>query len=78
MDTERCHLYPLAHVKFFWLVEYVLITAVTYFFTMTDLYTPLPPIFWHIQGNGEAVGKQKEDSLLSSDFITVVRQDYFV
>ncbi|KAF0928249.1 hypothetical protein E2562_038986 [Oryza meyeriana var. granulata] len=42
-----------------------------------DLYTPLPPIYWHIQGNGETV-KQKEDDLLSADFITVVRQDYFV
>jgi multidrug transporter EmrE-like cation transporter len=44
----------------------------------SDLYTPLPPIYWHIQGNGETGGKQKEDDLLSGDFITVVRQDYFV
>ncbi|KAL6619194.1 hypothetical protein ACP70R_034333 [Stipagrostis hirtigluma subsp. patula] len=44
----------------------------------SDLYTPLPPIYWHIQGNGETAGKQKEDDLLPSDFITVVRQDYFV
>jgi hypothetical protein len=43
-----------------------------------DLYTPLPPkIYWHIQGNGD-IGKQKEDDLLTRDFITVVRQDYFV
>lgn len=43
-----------------------------------DLYTPLPPkIYWHIQGNGD-VGKQKEDDLLPRDFITIVRQDYFV
>ncbi|XP_073105324.1 probable magnesium transporter NIPA6 isoform X1 [Elaeis guineensis] len=42
-----------------------------------DLYTPLPPkIFWHIQGNGE-LGKHKNDDLLSADFVTVVRQDYF-
>ncbi|RLN27996.1 hypothetical protein C2845_PM05G37100 [Panicum miliaceum] len=46
--------------------------------TIEDLYTPLPPIYWHIQGNGETGGKQKEDDLLSGDFITVVRQDYFV
>ncbi|KAF7024856.1 hypothetical protein CFC21_037133 [Triticum aestivum] len=47
-----------------------------------DLYAsltaPLPPkIYWHIQGNGD-VGKQKEDESLPCDFITVVRQDYFV
>lgn len=43
-----------------------------------DLYTPLPPtIYWHIQGNGD-IGKQKEDDSLPCDFITVVRQDYFV
>jgi len=40
-------------------------------------YTPLSPrIFWHIQGNGE-LGKHKDDDLLSSEFFTVVRQDYF-
>jgi magnesium transporter len=49
-----------------------------FFYNYTDLYTPLPPIYWHIQGNGETGGKQKEDDLLSGDFITVVRQDYFV
>lgn len=48
-----------------------------------DLYAsltaPLPPkIYWHIQGNGGDVGKQKEDDSLPCDFITVVRQDYFV
>ncbi|KAM3352938.1 hypothetical protein ACQJBY_024239 [Aegilops geniculata] len=47
-----------------------------------DLYAsltaPLPPkIYWHIQGNGD-IGKQKEDESLPCDFITVVRQDYFV
>ncbi|KAJ6803370.1 putative magnesium transporter NIPA6 [Iris pallida] len=43
----------------------------------TDIYTPLSPkIFWHVQGNGELV-KHKEDDLLSPEFITVVRQDYF-
>jgi hypothetical protein len=43
-----------------------------------DLYTPLPPkIYWHIQGNGD-IGKQKDDDSLTRDFITVVRQDYFV
>ncbi|CAM0883839.1 unnamed protein product [Alopecurus aequalis] len=43
-----------------------------------DLYTPLPPkIYWHIQGNGDAA-KQKEDDSLPRDFITIVRQDYFV
>nr|XP_010910178.1 probable magnesium transporter NIPA6 isoform X1 [Elaeis guineensis] len=42
-----------------------------------DLYTPLSPkILWHIQGNGE-LGKHKNDDLLSAEFITVVRQDYF-
>ena len=49
-----------------------------FFYNYTDLYTPLPPIYWHIQGNGEKGGKQKEDDLLPDDFITVVRQDYFV
>nr|CAB3465154.1 unnamed protein product [Digitaria exilis] len=45
----------------------------------SDLYTPLPPIYWHIRGNSETGGKQKEDDLLSAgDFVTVVRQDYFV
>jgi len=40
-------------------------------------YTPLPPrIFWHIQGNGE-LEKRKDDDLLSPEFLTVVRQDYF-
>jgi hypothetical protein len=55
-------------------------TVVTnYFsFTTTDLYAPLSPIYWHIQGNGDTGGKLKEDGLLSGDFITVVRQDYFV
>ncbi|CAD6235713.1 unnamed protein product [Miscanthus lutarioriparius] len=43
-----------------------------------DLYAPLPPkIYWHIQGNGD-VGKQREDDSLTCEFITVVRQDYFV
>ena len=49
-----------------------------FFYNYTDLYTPLPPIYWHIQGNSETGGKQKEDDLLSGDFITVVRQDYFI
>jgi len=55
-------------------------TVVTnYFsFTTTDLYAPLSPIYWHIQGNGETGGKLKENDLLSGDFIAVVRQDYFV
>lgn len=55
-------------------------TVVTnYFsFTTTDLYAPLSPIYWHIQGNGETGGKLKEDDLISGDVITVVRQDYFV
>ncbi|AQK93607.1 putative magnesium transporter NIPA7 [Zea mays] len=44
----------------------------------SDLYAPLSPIYWHIQGNGETGGKLKEDDLLSGNFITVVRQDYFV
>ncbi|ONK73190.1 uncharacterized protein A4U43_C04F28210 [Asparagus officinalis] len=40
-------------------------------------YTPLSPkIFWRIQGNGE-MGKHKEEDLLSPEFVTVVRQDYF-
>lgn len=40
-------------------------------------YTPLSPkIFWHIQGNGE-MGKHKDDDVLSPEFVTVVRQDYF-
>ncbi|KAM0946309.1 putative magnesium transporter NIPA [Dioscorea sansibarensis] len=44
--------------------------------TCTDPYTPLSPkIYWHIRGNGD-LGKYKDD-LLSSDFITVVQQDYF-
>ncbi|GJN17017.1 hypothetical protein PR202_gb04055 [Eleusine coracana subsp. coracana] len=43
-----------------------------------DLYTPLPPkIYWHIQGNSD-IGKQKEDDSLTCEFITVMRQDYFV
>lgn len=43
-----------------------------------DLYAPLPPkIYWHIQGNGD-IGKQREDDSLTCEFITVVRQDYFV
>ncbi|XP_066313012.1 probable magnesium transporter NIPA6 isoform X1 [Miscanthus floridulus] len=43
-----------------------------------DLYAPLPPkIYWHIQGNGD-IGKQREDDSLACEFITVVRQDYFV
>jgi magnesium transporter len=46
--------------------------------TAADLYTPLPPkIYWHIQENGD-IGKQKEDDSLTCEFITVVRQDYFV
>jgi uncharacterized membrane protein len=43
-----------------------------------DLYAALPPkIYWHIQGNGD-IGKQREDDSLTCEFITVVRQDYFV
>jgi hypothetical protein len=55
-------------------------TVVTnyFYFATTDLYAPLSPIYWHIQGNGETGGKLKEDDLLSGDFIAVVRQDYFV
>ena len=45
---------------------------------IADLYTPLPPkIYWHIQGNGDTA-KQKDEDSLSRDFITIVRQDYFV
>lgn len=45
--------------------------------SIPDFYTPLPPkIYWHIQGNGE-LGKHREGDLLSSEFISVVRQDYF-
>jgi hypothetical protein len=44
----------------------------------SDLYMPLSPtIYWHIQGNGE-VGTNKDEDLLSRDFIALVRQDYFV
>lgn len=40
-------------------------------------YTPLSPkIFWRIQGNGD-MGKHKDDNVLSAEFVTVVRQDYF-
>ncbi|KAG2602261.1 hypothetical protein PVAP13_5KG668100 [Panicum virgatum] len=43
-----------------------------------DLYAALPPkIYWHIQGSGD-IGKQREDDSLTCEFITVVRQDYFV
>ncbi|KAJ3707735.1 hypothetical protein LUZ61_011440 [Rhynchospora tenuis] len=43
-----------------------------------DLYTPLSPkIYWHIQENGE-VSVNKEEDLLSRDFVAIVRQDYFV
>ncbi|CAL4960210.1 unnamed protein product [Urochloa decumbens] len=43
-----------------------------------DMYAPLPPkIYWHIQGNSD-IGKQRDDDSLTCEFITVVRQDYFV
>ncbi|PKA64766.1 hypothetical protein AXF42_Ash016797 [Apostasia shenzhenica] len=46
--------------------------------SISDLYAPLPPkIYWHVQGNGD-LGKHKNDDLLSADFITLVRQDYFI
>jgi hypothetical protein len=45
MDTERCNLYHLAHVKSFWLVEYVLITAATYsFYDVRSVYSSSPNI----------------------------------
>ncbi|KAJ3678003.1 hypothetical protein LUZ60_001806 [Juncus effusus] len=45
----------------------------------SDLYTPLSPkIYWHIQENGEVGRNKDDDDLLSRDFITLVRQDYFV
>ncbi|PWZ30044.1 putative magnesium transporter NIPA7 [Zea mays] len=44
----------------------------------TNMYAPLPPkIYWHIQGNDD-IGQQREDDSLTYEFITVVRQDYFV
>lgn len=52
--------------------------SLSYPFITTDLYAPLPPkIYWHIQGNGD-IGKQRDDDSLTCEFITVVRQDYFV
>ena len=54
------------------------IFSLSFLFITADLYAPLPPkIYWHIQGNGD-VGKQREDDSLTCEFITVVRQDYFV
>lgn len=80
MDIDS---YPHLYVKYFGLRNLIscqsdnMVTC-CFYFTTTDLYTPLPPIYWHIQGNSETGGKQKEDDLLSGDFVTVVRQDYFV
>ena len=52
--------------------------SLSFLFITADLYAPLPPkIYWHIQGNGD-IGKQREDDSLTCEFITVVRQDYFV
>uniref|UniRef100_A0A7N0UB07 Probable magnesium transporter n=1 Tax=Kalanchoe fedtschenkoi TaxID=63787 RepID=A0A7N0UB07_KALFE len=43
----------------------------------TDMYSPLSPqISWLIPVNGEA-WKQKEDSDLYHDFVTILRQDHF-
>lgn len=40
-------------------------------------YTPLSPkILWRVQGNGETA-RHKDDDLLSPEFVTIVRQDYF-
>lgn len=41
-----------------------------------DLYTPISPkASWSIQGNGE--WKQKDEDGSSSNFISVLQQDYF-
>ncbi|KMZ58306.1 putative Non-imprinted in Prader-Willi/Angelman syndrome region protein,putative [Zostera marina] len=42
-----------------------------------DLYSPLSTkISWSIQGNGE-LAKHNDDDLFSTEFITILRQDYF-
>ncbi|KAH7520959.1 hypothetical protein FEM48_Zijuj08G0201000 [Ziziphus jujuba var. spinosa] len=43
---------------------------------ITDLYTPISPkVSWSIQGNGES--KQKDEDGSSSNFISILQQDYF-
>ncbi|XP_048335542.2 probable magnesium transporter NIPA7 isoform X3 [Ziziphus jujuba] len=43
---------------------------------ITDLYTPISPkVSWSIQGNGE--WKQKDEDGSSSNFISILQQDYF-